>query len=94
MFQPLLACLAESVRHRVISLIEKSYESLRLSSMSNLLGLADEDAQLALASERDWPVSQGFARPSKRPSPESTRRVQRDEDALQRLTDYVAFLEE
>jgi len=94
LIQPLLACLAKSVRHRVITLIEKSYESLRLSSMSNLLGLADEDAQLALASERDWPVAQGFARPSKRLSPESTRRVQRDEDALQRLTDYVAFLEE
>jgi len=96
LMQPLTKCLVDSVRQRVLVLIEKSYESLHLSSLTSLLGLHTEEAQLALASDRRWHIAQGFAFPSKRDSADgiSGRGVSHDEEALRRLTDYVAFLEE
>jgi len=96
LLQPLTKCLIDSVRQRVLLLIEKSYESLRLSSLTSLLGLPTEEAQLALAADRRWQLAQGFAFPSKRDSGNAMagRGVQHDEEALRRLTDYVAFLEE
>ena len=62
--------------------------------MAWLLGLTNEDSQLALAADRQWRVSQGFAYPSKRESTAASSRVQVNEEALGRLTDYVSFLEE
>ena len=78
--------------------MEKSYESLRVTALASLLGLTNQDSVLALASERRWPVLHGFAFPSKRSSSSSmTTAVTRQSDnadALGRLTEYVAHLEE
>jgi len=92
--QPLITCLSHSIRARVLTLIEKSYESLRLTSMTLLLGLANQDSQMTLASERQWRIAQGFAYPAKRETTTASGRVRAEEDGLGRLTDYVAFLEE
>ena len=83
----------------MISLVEKSYESLRVTALASLLGLSNQDSVLALASERSWPVLHGFAFPSKRSSSSSAMTMAAthrndNADALGRLTEYVAHLEE
>jgi len=90
---PLMSSLASTLRDRVLSLVEKSYKSVRLTSLSSLLGLTNQDSAMALASERDWPIEQGFTFPLKSASVATRGRGDAD-DALARLTEYVSFLEE
>jgi len=94
--KPLISALTESVRTRVVTLVENSYASVRMSSLASLLG-TDAEATSALVKDKDWRVEGSgdseFVFPTK---PVSTTSGRRDDDAeaLERLTDYVAFLEE
>jgi len=93
--KPLMTSLAIAARDRVLSLVEKSYKSVRLTSLSTLLGMTNHDSAMALASERNWPVEQGFTFPLKSTTSTTSRsRVDAADDALATLTEYVSFLEE
>jgi len=93
--QPLVTALSAALRDRVLSLVEKSYESVRLTWLSSLLGMTSHDSVMALAADRDWHIEQGYTFPLKTSATTTSRnRDNNADDALARLTEYVSFLEE
>lgn len=89
---PIMAALAESYRERTVHLISEAYSSIGLEDVGKLLGLSQEQLLEKLNSlgwEVDLPSQMVLPKriPKDKPSHVSS------EKQLERLTQYVSFLE-
>lgn len=89
--------IADRVREQQITLISNAYSDIRVEDLTKLTGSLNEAEALKLVADLKWtvdPVSQ-TVRPCKRDR--SPRSVDEDrelsQEQLQKLTEYVAFLE-
>ncbi|XP_076765328.1 COP9 signalosome subunit 8 [Xylocopa sonorina] len=90
----IMAALKDNVRERAITLISKAYSSLGLTVFASMTGLALEEAR-RVAIERGWTVDGTMVQPCKIEKEDSNlaSEVCLTEDQLQKLTQFVSFLE-
>lgn len=86
--------IADRVRDQQISLISNAYSDISLSEMTRLTGCGSEEESTKLAHELGWIVDQGTVHPRKgRKGSGGEEERQLSQEQLQKLTEYVAFLE-
>lgn len=86
--------IADRVRDQQISLISSAYSDISLTEMTRLTGCGSEEESTKLACELGWRVEQGTVYPSKgRKGSGGEEERQLSQEQLQKLTEYVAFLE-
>jgi len=90
--KPTMHKILESVRKRTISVVSNAYSSISAQDFSMLVGLSKEKA-LEVATENGWTYNteKDMILPKKPPEPSSS--VTPSEQQLQRLTEFVSFLE-
>ncbi|XP_011880897.1 PREDICTED: COP9 signalosome complex subunit 8 isoform X2 [Vollenhovia emeryi] len=90
-----MAALKDNVRERVMRLISKAYSSLNLTTMATMSGMSLDEARRA-AIDRGWHVDDTIVQPRKQVDEEQynqSDKVCLTEEQLQKLTQFVSFLE-
>ncbi|KAL0119167.1 hypothetical protein PUN28_009638 [Cardiocondyla obscurior] len=90
-----MVALKENVRERVMRLISKAYSSLNLTTMATMSGMSLDEARQA-AIDRGWTVDGAIVQPRKQIDEEQynqSDKVCLTEEQLQKLTQFVSFLE-
>ncbi|KYN36390.1 COP9 signalosome complex subunit 8 [Trachymyrmex septentrionalis] len=85
----------DNVRERVMRLISKAYSSLNLMTMATMSGMSLDEARQA-AIDRDWTVDGTIVQPRKQIDEEQysqSDKICLTEEQLQKLTQFVSFLE-
>lgn len=90
--RPIMEALHEELRSRAIGLIANAYSSITLSDLSAMAGINEREAE-KISNERGWLIDAetDMVRPV-RPPP-SSQVTTSSEGQLNKLTDYVSFLE-
>ncbi|KAG5306290.1 PREDICTED: COP9 signalosome complex subunit 8 [Acromyrmex echinatior] len=90
-----MTALKDNVRERVMRLISKAYSSLNLTTMATMSGMSlDEVRQAAI--DRGWIVDGTIVQPRKQIDEEQysqSDKICLTEEQLQKLTQFVSFLE-
>ncbi|KAG5329162.1 CSN8 protein, partial [Acromyrmex charruanus] len=90
-----MIALKDNVRERVMRLISKAYSSLNLTTMATMSGMSlDEVRQAAI--DRGWIVDGTIVQPRKQIDEEQysqSDKICLTEEQLQKLTQFVSFLE-
>ncbi|XP_018346478.1 PREDICTED: COP9 signalosome complex subunit 8 [Trachymyrmex septentrionalis] len=90
-----MTALKDNVRERVMRLISKAYSSLNLMTMATMSGMSLDEARQA-AIDRDWTVDGTIVQPRKQIDEEQysqSDKICLTEEQLQKLTQFVSFLE-
>ncbi|XP_071577060.1 COP9 signalosome complex subunit 8 [Temnothorax nylanderi] len=90
-----MTVLKDNVRERVMRLISKAYSSLNLATMATMSGMSLDEARQA-AIDRGWTVDDTIVQPRKQIDEEQydqSDKICLTEDQLQKLTQFVSFLE-
>jgi COP9 signalosome, subunit CSN8. len=86
----LVVSIPDEVQKRAISLISKAYSSIPNTSLSEFLGVTEQEAA-AIAQAEGWTVDKVYTQPVKKPEEYATPNI--TDDQLYILTQYVSFLE-
>ncbi|XP_011629734.1 COP9 signalosome complex subunit 8 [Pogonomyrmex barbatus] len=90
-----MTALKDNVRERVMRLISKAYSSLNLATMATMSGMSLDEARQA-AIDRGWTVDGTIVQPRKQIDEEQysqSDKICLTEEQLQKLTQFVSFLE-
>ncbi|XP_018316441.1 COP9 signalosome complex subunit 8 [Mycetomoellerius zeteki] len=90
-----MTALKDNVRERVMRLISKAYSSLNLTTMATMSGMSLDEARQA-ATDRGWTVDGTIVQPRKQIDEEQysqSDKICLTEEQLQKLTQFVSFLE-
>ncbi|XP_018376662.1 PREDICTED: COP9 signalosome complex subunit 8 [Trachymyrmex cornetzi] len=90
-----MTALKDNVRERVMRLISKAYSSLNLTTMATMSGMSLDEARQA-AIDRGWTVDGTIVQPRKQIDEEQysqSDKICLTEEQLQKLTQFVSFLE-
>ncbi|XP_011693555.1 PREDICTED: COP9 signalosome complex subunit 8 [Wasmannia auropunctata] len=91
-----MVALKANVRERVMRLISKAYSSLNLTTMATMSGMSSDEARQA-AIDRGWTVDGAVVQPRKQTVDEEqysqSDKICLTEEQLQKLTQFVSFLE-
>ncbi|XP_012055422.1 PREDICTED: COP9 signalosome complex subunit 8 [Atta cephalotes] len=90
-----MTALKDNVRERVMRLISKAYSSLNLTTMATMSGMLLDEARQA-AIDRGWTVDGTIVQPCKQIDEEQysqSDKICLTEEQLQKLTQFVSFLE-
>lgn len=88
----IMNALKERIRERAIALVENAYSSLDITTFSNMTGLSVTDARQVLQ-EKGWNLTGTTVRPVKVEKEESSIHETITEEQLNKLTQFVSFLE-
>ncbi|KAK2582210.1 hypothetical protein KPH14_004562 [Odynerus spinipes] len=90
----IMTALKDSVRERAMTLISKAYSSINLTVLAAMTGLSPEEARQT-SLERGWSMDGPMVQPVKIDKDQSTfaNEVCLTEDQLNKLTQFVSFLE-
>lgn len=84
--------LKERIRERAIALVEDAYSSLDITTFSNMTGLSVTEARQVLQ-EKGWNLTGTTVRPVKVEKEEPSVPETITEEQLNKLTQFVSFLE-
>ncbi|XP_018407038.1 PREDICTED: COP9 signalosome complex subunit 8 [Cyphomyrmex costatus] len=90
-----MTALKDNVRERVMRLISKAYSSLDLTTMTTMSGMSLDEARQA-AIDRGWTVDGTIVEPREQIDEEQysqSDKICLTEEQLQKLTQFVSFLE-
>lgn len=82
--------ISDEVQKRAISLISEAYSSIPNNSLTEFLGVTEQEA-LVLAKAEGWAVDKGYTLPVRKPEEYVAPNI--TDDQLLILTQYVSFLE-
>lgn len=85
-------CIAEELRSRAIDLIANAYSSIALSDLAAMAGINDREAE-RISNERGWIIDAETEMVHPVRPPPSSQVTTSSEGQLNKLTDYVSFLE-
>jgi len=90
----IMACLQERTRERVLQLIGQSYSHITVEYFRQLLGVSSEEEILQIIKDTDWKVdaASNHVLPTRIVAEEESDK-DTSQEQLQKLTEYVAFLE-
>ncbi|XP_012285628.1 COP9 signalosome complex subunit 8 [Orussus abietinus] len=88
----IMNALKENVRERALSLIAEAYSSLSLFCVVRMTGLSMEEARHTIT-ERGWTIDGNTVQPCKADKEQSFSQASLTEDQLNKLTQFVSFLE-
>ncbi|XP_011143603.1 COP9 signalosome complex subunit 8 isoform X2 [Harpegnathos saltator] len=90
----IMTALKDKVRERIMKLISKAYSSLDLTVLASMTGLSLDEARRT-AIDRGWSIDGAMVQPRKPDEDECnlSNEVCLTEDQLQKLTQFVSFLE-
>ncbi|XP_014486320.1 PREDICTED: COP9 signalosome complex subunit 8 isoform X2 [Dinoponera quadriceps] len=90
----IMTALKDKVRERMMKLISKAYSSLDLTVLASVTGLSLDEARRT-AIDRGWSIDGVMVQPRKPDEDECnlSNEVCLTEDQLQKLTQFVSFLE-
>ncbi|KAJ1520179.1 hypothetical protein ONE63_004393 [Megalurothrips usitatus] len=90
--RPIMTTLQEELRSRAINLIGNAYSSITISDLSAIAGISDRDAE-RISNERGWIIDAETEMVHPVRPPPSSQVITSTEGQLNKLTDYVSFLE-
>lgn len=88
----IMNALKERIRERAIALVENAYSSLDITTFSNMTGLSVTEAREILQ-EKGWNITGTTVRPVKVEKEEPSIHETITEEQLNKLTQFVSFLE-
>ncbi|XP_059472336.1 COP9 signalosome complex subunit 8 [Neocloeon triangulifer] len=89
---PIMDALKGQVRSRALELIGSAYSSITIESLARLLGETPAQAVASAASQPGWQIVEGNMVLPKKPAPAPGPPLT-SEDQLDKLTEFVSFLE-
>lgn len=93
----IMSRIAERVRDQQVSLISQAYSDIRLDGLMRLTGAGSEEEAVNLVTRLGWSLDDGSKTVSPGPDNRSPGSLEEDremsQEQLQKLTEYVAFLE-
>lgn len=91
----IMGALLDRTRERTVQLIGQSYSHIAVEDVRRMTGLNSEQEVFELVKQNDWAVdaANGFVLPKRLVIEESDLEKDSSQEQLQKLTEYVAFLE-
>ncbi|KAF4526285.1 hypothetical protein B566_EDAN013646 [Ephemera danica] len=88
---PIMEALKNQIRSSALALVGRAYSSLTVEVLSEFLGETPEQALASAEAQPGWKVEGGMVIPCRPPPPDGPPLS--CEDQLDKLTEFVAFLE-
>lgn len=88
----ILTVISDELRSRAIDLVASAYSSITLSDLAAMAGITDREAEI-ISNERGWIIDAETEMVHPTRPPPSSQITTSSEGQLNKLTDYVSFLE-